>query len=454
MPASPADPRQPMATPGTPAIAASAPLLVAAPDTPVAPDGYFSDAFHNPRHDLTCDGYDNRWSMRPKQSPWMIGGWLQQGFTLNPDDPANGLNFPVGFNDQANDYQLNQLYLYLGRQVRLDGHSWDIGGRVDLNYGTDSRFVTVPGLEENDDGSPNWNDADSEYGLALPQAYVDVATPIGPYGSLIRIGHAYALGGYETFAAPDNFFYSHSYTYLFGEAFTQTGVTWMGKLTPTLAASVAITTGWDSFDRDNDAWGIRTGMMREFGGGTTTLAWTVDAGKDSTGFINADGSINDDRAWTSLVLKHYFNRDLYYVLQGDYGFQKNSVLQVDAGRNVGFDDGHWWGVNQQLVYQVNSKWSAGMRVEWFRDDGGSRLGVPIDFATGGAAFNGEDYVALTGGMNYKPHANVLLRSELRWDSTDVESNPAVPGGVAGIRPFNDRADDSQITIAWDAVLLF
>ncbi|TWU08483.1 outer membrane beta-barrel protein [Stieleria varia] len=405
------------------------------------------------RHCDACDVCGDFFRIR--QSTYQAGGWWQQGVTLNPDDPRNRLNAPVLFNDRANDYQMNQLYFYAGKTASVDGSQWDWGGRIDLNYGTDSRFVTVPGLEEHDDRTPRWNSETSDYGLAVPQVYVDLGTPIGPYGSTIRLGHFYALGGYETFAAPENFFYSHAYTYLYGEPFTHSGGMWFGKLTPTLSAAVAGTTGWDSLYTDLSEWGVRAGLLKTFNAGKTTIALTGHGGDDFTGIRTAAGTSAAPRAWASLVMKHFLSPNLYYVLQGDYGYQQDAVVVLDNGNNtVGFGDANWYGINQYLVYQWNQKWSAGMRVEWFRDDGNSRVGLPIEYVNGGPAFNGSDYFSLTTGINYKPHPSVLLRTELRYDSSDVESNPAIPGGVAGIHPFDDRSDDDQLTIAMDAILMF
>lgn len=225
-------------------------------------------------------------SCRQRRSPldassFFYGGWLQQGVTLNPDDPRNRLNAPVLFNDRSNDYQLNQLYFYWGKEARTDGENWDWGGRVDVTYGTDSRFVTVPGLEKHDDRTRRWNSESSDHGLALPQAYFDIGTPIGPYGSTIRAGHFYALGGYETFAAPDNFFYSHAYTFLYGQPFTHSGAMWFAKLRPTLPVAVAGTTGWDSLYSDSDEWGVRAGMMKKSIDGRTSLALTATLAKTS-----------------------------------------------------------------------------------------------------------------------------------------------------------------------------
>lgn len=389
------------------------------------------------------------------RSAWQMGGWLQQGFTFNPDDPANGLNAPVLFNDQANEYQLNQFYLYAGREVRLDGQNWDWGGRIDLNYGTDSRFVTVPGLERHDDRTRKWNSETSDYGFALPQAYVEMGTPLGPYGSVIRAGHFYALSGYESFAAPEKFFYSRAYSFLYGQPFTHTGAIMSGKVTETSAISLGVTTGWDAFYDEVDQWGIRYAFQKLFNNGKTVFSITGHTGEENTGVKDQSGNRRASRNWINLILKQQVHDQLYYVLQGDYGIQDSAVVVLDnANNSVGFEDASWYGISQYLVYQMSSQWSSGLRVEWFRDDGQSRLGLPISYTTGGDAFDGGNYFAITGGLNYQPHKNVMLRSELRWDTSDTESNPAIPFGVAGIQRFDDGNDDNQILIGLDAIVSF
>jgi hypothetical protein len=406
-------------------------------------------------HHGTCPACNQRQRTWLNDSSFFAGGWLQQGVTLNPDDPNNRLNAPVLFNDRSNDYQLNQLYFYLGKESQIDGTNWDWGARFDLNYGTDSRFVTVPGLEEHDDRTPRWNSETSDYGLALPQAYLDIGTPIGPYGSTIRVGHFYALAGYETFAAPDNFFYSHSYSYLYGQPFTYSGAMWFAKLRPTVAGAVAVTTGWDSLYSEGDEWGIRAGLMKKSIDDRTTLALSGYAGNEFTGITTLGGPQDDARVWANLVLRHYLQPKLYYVLELEFGRQDGAVVVLDTLNNtIGFDDGQWWGINQYLVHQFNECWSAGLRVEWFRDEGNSRVGVPIEYDPGGPVFDGNDYFELTAGLNWRPHSRVLLRQEIRWDNSDVKSNPNVPGGIAGIRPFDDRSDDNQLTIATDLILNF
>ena len=67
---------------------------------------------------------------------------------------------------------MNQLWLGWERPVKTDGCGWDIGGRIDLMYGSDWRYGDCYGLETNLD-APN-----HLYGFILPQFYRRWATTI------------------------------------------------------------------------------------------------------------------------------------------------------------------------------------------------------------------------------------------------------------------------------------
>jgi hypothetical protein len=129
-----------------------------------------------------------------------VGGWVEQGITLNAINPNDRFNGPNGCNDRAGEYQLNQTWLYLAKPTKTDGDGWDIGGRIDLCYGTDWRFGQCNGLETQID------DPNSFYGLVLPQFYGEVA-----YNNLtVKGGHFATFTSLELIPAPLNFFYSHA----------------------------------------------------------------------------------------------------------------------------------------------------------------------------------------------------------------------------------------------------
>ena len=101
----------------------------------------------------TPDASDAACCDAPSPQPWKlpqpcvlqqlginVGGWVQQGLTLNADNPVDGFNGPVTTNDQSQQYQMNQAWVYFVKPTKTDGCGFDIGGRVDVVYGTDWRF--------------------------------------------------------------------------------------------------------------------------------------------------------------------------------------------------------------------------------------------------------------------------------------------------------------------------
>ncbi len=383
-----------------------------------------------------------------------VGGWIEQGVTANFGDPDDRMNSPVLFNDRSNDYQLNQLYLFAERPVQNDGYHWDIGARIDLLLGTDAKFLTVPGLEEHQDGTPKWNGESSQYGLAIPQAYLEFAAP-WLHGVSLKAGHFYSIAGYETAAAPENFFYSHSYTYLYGEPFTFTGALFTAKPNDVVTLNAGYTKGWDVLESNSNEYGILASVKFTTLDQRTSLAATVNSGQDVSGVRSGGSLIDEDRHFYSLVLQHQINDCLRYVFQHDFGYQEDAEVVVNSGpRTITFDTAKWYGINQYLIYDFNHKASGALRVEWFRDQDNSRLAVPVTFNPGGPTFLGGNYVAVTGGLNWRPNSNIRVRPEVRWDYSDLKGNGAAPGGDPNVRAFDDSRHSSQVTAAFDVIVSY
>ena len=166
--------------------------------------------------------------------------------------PRNRSNGPVTFNNRSNDYQLNQFYLRMKRDVDLESEAWDLGGSVDLLYGTDSIYTTARGLEVHDDLSPKWNSP--RYGAGAAAALHGNVCPWGN-GLDMKLGHFYSPLGYESVAATNNFFYSHSYVFQYGEPKTFSGLlgeTTLGDFT----IQAGMTRGWDNWDDNNNDLGF------------------------------------------------------------------------------------------------------------------------------------------------------------------------------------------------------
>ena len=94
-------------------------------------------------------------------------------------------------------------------------------------------------------------------------------------------------------------------------------------------------------------------------------------------------------------------------------------------------------MNQYFFYKMSNCWGFGGRFEWFRDDDGVRV-VPG---------NAGNYFEMASGMNWKPHANVMVRPELRYDWYQ---------GVVGVNgnPFNNGTATSQFSGGCDVIFTF
>lgn len=383
-----------------------------------------------------------------------LGGWVNAGYTGNGDKPANNRNTPLRFNDRDDRLQLNQLSFFGEITVDDSGEVWDWGGRVDVVYGSDARFITSRGLELKQNGDNAWNRENSLHQIAIPQAYATFAVPFQK-GLVLYAGRFYSFAGYETFASPDNFFYSRSYTYSYGEPLTHTGVQAAYRWSDDSALMLGLAQGWNIFSSNADTYtGILGWTWRNRASGSA-LSLFYHPGMDLSGISDAGVTRTEPRQHYSFVWQQDLTDSLQYVLQHDFGQQEDSRVDVyPATMTILLEPSQWYSLNQYLLYRWNRHWSAGLRFEWFRDEDSTRLGMPIVYHPGGQLFTGNNYYALTAGLNWTLLPNIRMRNELRWDSSDLQSNPNVPSGATGLKAFNDRTDSDQITGAIDLIIQF
>lgn len=314
-------------------------------------------------------------------SPWTAGGWVQAGYTSE----STGL-----FNNLPGQVYLNQSWAYLEREA--DGAcGWDWGFRADIMYGTDGSDTQAFGNQ-----SGNWDYENGfdhgDYSWAIPQLYGVLQN-----GDLsVKLGHFYTLIGYEVVGAPDNFFYSHAYTMYNSEPFTHTGALATYTVSDNLEVYGGWTAGWDTgFDQldggSNFLGGFSAALMDDL-----TLIYITTIG--DFGWRGEDGYMH------SIVLDATLTDNLNYVFQSDY-------LRVAS---TGEDN---VGINQYLFYTVSDCVAVGGRVEWWKTD-------PL---------NGEDLISVyeaTFGVNIRPHANLMVRPEIRknW-APSSKADAAVYDGV-------------------------
>jgi hypothetical protein len=399
---------------------------------------------------------------------WYVGGWIDQGATWSTSKAGTKQNAPMKFNDRFNEYQLNQMYLTMGRSVANSGCRWDLGGRVDLLYGADYLWTSAIGLEThtqsvlglghytNDPASamPKWNSSGgprlganrsaSRFGLAMPQLYAELYLPVH-CGLNIKFGHFYSIMGYESVMSPQNFFYSHSYSMMYGQPMTHTGVLFSQRLTHRLTGIFGVTRGWDTWEDPNGKLSYLAGFRWNSWDQRTEFSWVAASGNETviTDAQGHPGSLPDAiRTNYSMVLSHQLTPRLKLVTQHDMGYEKD-VAYYDIINAVPHLNGHWYSVSQYVFYQLTNKLTFGIRGEWFRDVNHSRI---LGYAPVGQ-IEGSDYSQITVGLNWKPYDCLVIRPEARWDWSDVSS----PGGVF---PYRNHGKKSQNTISLSAMVTF
>ena len=391
---------------------------------------------------------------RSPYQQFFFRGWLNGGITGNPDDPDDHWNRPLAFNDRSNEFQMNQLYLTMGRAVRQDD-SWDIGGRVDFLYGTDYRYTQALGLETHRTSlaDNHWNSDDGPYpsgqglyGLAMPQAYAELRMPFGT-GLSVKAGHFYSIMGYESVMAPNNFFYSRSYVTTYGEPMTHTGLLCSSELRPGLTAHLGFTRGWDTWDSyvGNDSLSVLGGVQWISPSQQTSAAFTFHTGDEPILAAGFGGGFSDFTNSTSysMVLTHYLTPHLQYVFQHDLGVHKDAAYDLVAATR---EDAIWYGINQYFILHMSDKLSFAVRAEWFRDENNWRVLRRPSITD----LDGDDYCDVTVGFNWRPSDRLMIRPEARWDWSGVEGVgfPAFEG------MYNGKTEKSQFTFAVDATLFY
>ncbi|MDD4270950.1 MAG: outer membrane beta-barrel protein, partial [Thermoguttaceae bacterium] len=181
-----------------------------------------------------------------------VGGWISVGGYANQFGESR--NGPLGFNTVGDGVNVHQLWGYMAKETETHGLGADWGARVDYVFGID-------GPDTQAVGGTGWDsswDTGRDYGSAIPQAYAEIAVNY----LTVKAGYFFTPLGYERVQAPENFFYSHSYTHYYVEPFTHTGAlaTYDGIEDWTFYGGW--TTGWDA------AWEM-IGDSNMFLGGAT-----------------------------------------------------------------------------------------------------------------------------------------------------------------------------------------
>ncbi|TWT90838.1 hypothetical protein Mal64_12350 [Pseudobythopirellula maris] len=335
--------------------------------------------------------------------------WTQIGYHSDRARASFADNDALSFNDHPDRLNLHQQWFWLEKVAEAPCCGMDWGFRMDLMYGTDAAKTQSFGNPGGTWDFANGWDNGGGYGWALPQLYGELAW--GDWS--VKAGHFYTLIGYEVVTAPDNFFYSHALTMFNSEPFTHTGALATYGGFEDVEVYAGWTLGWDTgFDQYGDGSSFLGGFSTSL---TDDIAFTYIATAGDFGSRSRGGNgINAPKGTGyshSLVFDVALSDNLNYVLQSDYVGIDNDTRTIGANDQIG--------VNQYLFYTMSDCVAVGSRIEWWKTDGFS-------------------YQEMTFGLNYKPHANLVIRPEVRYDWTASDAAATnLAGGAFTADQYNE-----------------
>jgi putative OmpL-like beta-barrel porin-2 len=299
-------------------------------------------------------------------------------YNLNsPPDQLNGLRF---FDSRSNSMGLDGAELVVQKPVAKAG---DAGFRIDLVAGTALPKAQAAGLNLGTSGD-------------LQQAFFSYIAPAGT-GLRLDIGKFVTSMGYELIEGYDGYNTNYSRSLLFNYAIplTHTGVKASYSFSPKVSLMGIIANGWDNAV-DNNASKSFGGMLTILPVAPVALYFNYMGGPEKTdtnGFVRHVGDF---------VATVKVSDALQLAFNADYGFEQHASL-VKPG-----DDAVWSGVaGYATITPAASPFSLGLRIETFKDDGGTRLGF------GKARAN-----EFTITPAFKFGKNFVVRPEARYDWVD------------------------------------
>ena len=357
-----------------------------------------------------------------------VSAYLQQSVNTNsrnPRNPPTGAgNWPgAGWMYRNDEYMLNRAYFSVTRTPDTSNGQWDIGGAVDVLYGTDYQFLQSRGLETHKDFTNKWNSDNGSglfgvglMGVALPQAYFQIAND----KVSIKLGHFYHPLGFERLDRHAHLIgNTGTYSVFYGEFLPVTGAMADLQLTDHLTISGGIHQGNGVWTDNNDNLNGFVGC--NWSDEDTLVSFVADVGAE-------DDAGRNDQYIQSIVFQQAFGDGWLYIFHTDYGFVQNGA--------PGGSHANWYSIINTIGYTFSEKFTVGARYELFDDDDGARVAP--------APGSGVWHAAGIGGT-YKICPNLWLRPEFRWDRFDADS------GV-GPGPFKNGTERDQFLASFSVFL--
>jgi len=379
-------------------------------------------------------------------SPVQFYGWIQNSYTGNADGhPRNGVNFGVFPNHLANAWQGNQYYLIAENAIEPLVDYLNLGFRVDTLFGNDWQFTKSYGLF--DRAFPTNHFA----GIDLPQIYGSAHLPIlTRYGMDVVGGRFYSPAGFESVQATRRPLLSVPYLFNF-TPFTLFGVLTTLHLNERVNIYNGAVNGWDRWIDTNYKYSYLGGINATSRDTKTTFTFILITGPDQlprfapanspflpTGVVtNAtlQGRRNpyyagDFRTFLSSVLTHKWGGRLNEAAEVFFVHETNVQGLGPGGPRHVNNESAWYGFAHWFLYTFNDHVTGVYRAEVFRDQNGAATGVA------------DTLYEMTVGAIIKPKTWLWFRPEARYDWAQFK------------KPFDDGTRGSQLTLAFDVIVLF
>jgi hypothetical protein len=170
-----------------------------------------------------------------------VYGWVDPGFNVSSNSLRPGGNAPIAYAYTPNTAQLDQVVLYFERTpdtVQNDHIDW--GFRLSGIYGENYRYTTSYGLVSGQ--LLKYNQVN---GYDFPMLYGEIYIPQVAEGLVVRAGRYISLPDIEAQLAPNNYMYTHSFTYAF-DNYTNTGVQTSLAVSKKLILQLGISVGTEA----------------------------------------------------------------------------------------------------------------------------------------------------------------------------------------------------------------
>jgi hypothetical protein len=392
---------------------------------------------------LLMTGLDKLGTSDPlKQADINIYGWIEGGYTFNARHHRTAEPLlPGPFNHQfgngdRNHFMLNQLVLRFERQVKSD--KFDVGGMIELMYGSDSNAIHANGFALGNDtyfgkggsdfhftGRGTDDRFNPQYQFDIVQAFIDVNVPIGN-GLKLRAGKFVSLMGYETIDPRNNPFYSHSYIFSV-LPFTFTGLVGFYNLNDQWALAGGVTRGWDQCLEDNNGSIDLLGQItyKPNQQWSAILKFTVgpENDRDSSHYRTAINAITTWQATEKLKL----GLEALYVYDGG----RNGYVTPTERNTHAYGD--QWGAYLYSSYLINDHFTANARFGFLHSSVGNFIEYEKSFISiaGGKGPTSQGFGLgdiniwdLTLGVTVRPFPkdpigkNLTIRPEVRYSFSE------------------------------------